>query len=646
MFLDFEIDKSYILSGRESFSINKEVEDKVTELEAKIVALEKGGKPRRKHKRDRSSDRNSPIDDKSLRRLRRKSLDSATASESMKLLMRLSTLESKVTNINVSTESLNVSNSVSDLSKLDEQNDSLDTTRFENIILEAKSKLCECLCQLSILQNNKNKRSMHPHADKLNVMEQHLNELGEILNNSSSIVSSAEIGVIQSSADSVVKQFEVILMDKLNEMYERKKFMVESNSYDTKAKLNYLAEKIAFENIVIGRIQEAFNIATNGEASCDRLIDKEIKETAHLINSLKNKFNGKNLMQAPESKTSAEYLSKVLAKALISVTHGFKNFKKQFNNTHPSLHVLIEEQQKLESQISVYKSIKLPHLAEALASETMHLMTDKSCILKSITNETKHQFTQVTREKVNTELIQAEINHVLLRAAQIYQSNLNSDNNYIFSFFASERAALELWADSVEDYLYDEISRNINELTELYQNSLNKLQRQNWRRKLESERISLSSSTLLNEFADIIAHKALIDARINVLSGKFEAHQIERNANMDNLLNNMINSEECWSCIENQSVHISQSLEAEFLCMIDRYSKDCYALVDRPEVETVLGYLNDISSEIAQLQHTANVPVNASIFRDWNDVCSKCSELREKLAQIRSALKKTSSSNM
>lgn len=56
--------RSLSLKGRESISINKEVEDKVNELEAKIIALEKS-RCRRKHRRERSSERASPIDDRS-----------------------------------------------------------------------------------------------------------------------------------------------------------------------------------------------------------------------------------------------------------------------------------------------------------------------------------------------------------------------------------------------------------------------------------------------------------------------------------------------------------------------------------------------------------------------------------------------------
>lgn len=142
-----------------------------------------------------------------------------------------------------------------------------------------------------------------------------------------------------------------------------------------------------------------------------------------------------------------------------------------------SINLLCEEKRNLDSLLTNYKTLKLPELAEYLAVETINLSTDQSCHIDSVTNA----FAKTARETVNAEIIRSEINHVLLRAAQVYQSNLNADHSFFFSFFASERAALELWSDSVGNLLFEEVNKSIMELTDLYQNSLNKLLKQNWR---------------------------------------------------------------------------------------------------------------------------------------------------------------------
>ncbi|XP_072376482.1 uncharacterized protein osp [Diabrotica undecimpunctata] len=624
--------RSLSLKGRESFSINKEVEDKVTELEAKILALERG-KPRRRYKRDRSNDRSSPIDDKSLRRLRRKSLDSATSSEPMKLLMRLSSLESKVTNVNASNESLNTpQGSITDLTKPKDTVTESKNLDIDFLLSTAKLKVNECLNSIYMLKSNK-KRASSPSLDKLISIENCLNELLDILNRRDCSISTGEIEVINTSAGAVVKQLQNLLLSKLTNLAEKKRLLQENNNWNSIARLQILAEKVAYENILISRIQEALLSPVTGEAICERLINKEIKETAYLIIALENRINGSSDKQ-PTCKTSAEYLSKILAKCLVSAAHGFKSFKNFIKTKGSSINLLCDEKRNLDALLSAYKTDKLPQLAETLAVETICLSSDQSCRIESVTDE----FSKTARDVVTAELIRSEIHHVLLRAAQVYQSNLDADHAFFFSFFAAERAALELWSDSVGDCLFEEVNKSITELTEMYQNSLNKLLKQNWRCRVESVRNTRTSTTMLHDYAEIIAHKSLIDARIAVLSGQYipEDYNDSRNT-----LGCWLENEKYWSLIEDQSlVQINQSLEVEFNCMVDKFSRDCYAMLSQPELEEILVYLNEMSSRVSDLQKCLDVPANREdvALRTWSDVCQMCVNLRNSLEDIRKAM--------
>lgn len=313
------------------------MEDKVTELEAKILALEKN-RNRRRHKRDRSSDSGSPIDDKYLRRLRRKSLDSATCSEPLKLLMRLSSLECKVTNANASDDCLSVhAGSTSDLTKIKDDattitpaigKTNINNVDIEYLLCKAKIKVNECLGSVSVLKSNR-KKSSSPSIDKLISLENDLNELEDILNRRDCIINTAEVQVINSSAGAVVKQLQSLLLEKLRSLSEKKRLLQETNCWNNNERLKTLAEKIAYENILISRIQEAVVSPISGEAICDRLMNKECKETAYLMLALQNKVNGTNRKIQPLGRTGAEYLSQILAKCLIAAAQGFiacKNF--------------------------------------------------------------------------------------------------------------------------------------------------------------------------------------------------------------------------------------------------------------------------------------------------------------------------------
>ncbi|KAK4880362.1 hypothetical protein RN001_008508 [Aquatica leii] len=642
--------RSLSLKGRESVSINKEVEDKVNELEAKILVLEKS-RCKKKHKQERNSERASPIDDRSspgqrsLRRLRRKSLDSATTSEPMKLLIRLSSLETKVSSVATSSESLNTitpSPSETNLKQSDDaENDKIN--RLKNAsILEIRDKISECLANVSKLKNGRSKRAASPSVDRLSVLENHLYEINDILNSHKYFISNSEADVIDKSVGSVVKQLETLLRDKLNDMAEKKRILRQNGKLDSNMELCILAEKMAYENVLINRIREALHTPTTTDIECDRLLNKELEDTSHLITSLQDKLRNCATKQPPLSKTSVEYLTKILAKCLLSAAHGFASHKKTIRRFvfAPAVESLKRKQMQVNAAFNTYKTTKLPQLAEALASETINLASDTTCRLRGLDQSTVNEAWSTAQESVNAELIQSEINHILMRAAQVYEASSSADHSFFFSFFASERAALELWSDAVEDYLHVEMQKNIDELSEFYLNSLNKLQRQNWRRRVESERIGTFASNLLNEFADIIAHKALIDARISVLSGEFKQTVNGGGDVPDSFIVDLYENNKLYDELENSGlVQINQSLVAEFKCMLDNYSEEFRDIVNQFNLNEVVASLQCLEEEICKMLKCSDTNSNFKRIHTWQEVCRRCQELQGVLANANTTIK-------
>lgn len=618
--------RSLSLKGRENFSINKEVEDKVTELEAKILALERG-RTRRKHRRDRSGERSSPIEDRSPRRPRRKSLDSATTSEPMKLLMRLSSLETKVANVNTSNESLNALVPV----EIKTEECYVKTNSNDPLMVICRNKLKECLDTVGLIKTNRVRRPLSPSTDALNALEHLLKELSDLL----CVRGDTESNAIAASANSVVKQLVSLLNEKLVCINERKCVLREENKLDEHASMQLLAEKIAYENIIIGRIKEALESPATGETTCERFIHKELIETRHLINSLHAKLKGASKKEQTLSKTTVEYLTKILAHRLMSTATGTLYHLKS-PHLKPLLERLNEEQIKLNSTLNSYKNKRLPQLAEALANEALTLAADSTCRLRATT---LNDAWKTARETVNSELIQSEINHVLMRAAQIYESNSNIDQNFFFTFFASERAALELWADSVHHHLRVEMDKNIEELAELFKNSLGKLQRQNWRRRLENERSLKNVNVLLNEFADIIAHKALIDSRVNVLSGEFEP--ANTSGSRVEMVENLLESDSHWdSLMETGLASVNLSLEAEFKSMFDMHKERCLGSILQPQLDLVREALRNLAGEVDELEKMVDFrgDDNGVELRSVLDVCKCCQVLQNKLFNARRIL--------
>ncbi|XP_017785989.1 PREDICTED: protein outspread isoform X2 [Nicrophorus vespilloides] len=610
--------RSLSLKGRENFSINKEVEDKVTELEAKILSLEHG-RSRRKHKRDRSTEVSSPIEDKVLRRIRRKSLDSATSSEPMKLLMRLSALETKVNLVNTSNESL-MNNSFNELNKTEDTNNIISA---DSILRLAKDKFVDC--RKTLTQHIKKKD-----IDCLTALETCFDELDNIFKIK---FGESEISVVSMSAKSVVLQLENLLREKLKDLEEKKNVLREAGELDQNAKMEIFAEKIAFENLVIGRIEEAVKLQLTSDNSCERLLSKETVETANLLAKLELKLTEESRFETPNCLTSIASLTKVLTKRLLYCANGL-TYPKAVpipRNLIPAIKYLEEEQNKVANLLSIYKTNKLPKLAEALALESLSLSNDESCRL----NIDEATIWNASREIINSELITSEINHVLMRTAQNYETISSSDQNNFFTFFAYERAMLELWSDAVENSLRVDMERYIEELNVLYELALAKIQRQNCRRGSESDK-AISSGSLLKEFADIIAHKALIDSRISVLRGETE-NMSNQSDEGSNFVINIFDLESCWDCLENlELVDVREDLQAEFKSMLGNVKHsiphDLYLGVELVQLASAI---KDLEADIVSLGNVigANIQTNGAC-EDFKDILARCGHLRQNLKDI------------
>lgn len=684
--------RSLSLKGRESFSINKEVEDKITELEAKILAMESdklltGGAVVNKKqlvkathkkvtKRDRSSERASPVDERTQRRLRRKSLDSATTSEPMKVLIRLSSLESKVGNIELkqppskeeslatSTESLNVSTA-----DKEEPNNSCSNRilTLESTVTAAKEKLNECLEQMNALKHAR--RTISPISERLAPLEQLLTEIDSILKtvSTNSGISTAEVNVISESVMSVVKSFESLLKSKLTELLNKRNTLRETGKLNNQSSMQILAEKLAYETILISRIRDALTSPENENVYSNRIIQREIIETSQLMKVLKNKLNGSCIKKYFSSKISEDYLTRVLTRKLIQVgfitnnnrctssTQSYNNCKEKNRTVNKGLEYLLNKQRELNLSLQRYKSSKLEQLAYALALETFNYATDTECRLEKRGIDEIHvkEAWKVAQETVSAELIQSEISHVMMRCAQMYENNISTNHSSFFSFFASERAALELWSDTVEEKLRTEMEKSVEELSAAYKNCLTKLRQQSsgiWRRRVEQERNSNKSRQLLSEFADIIAHKALVDSRLAVITGDCKSClAVEKNPNV--FVKNLVESNQYLTIMEDCSVLESDLvLDSEFQYLYQRYSQECELAINKlnisankTQLKQVAEALSFIEKDLLKLQAHSKLDKldlhpNEMEISNWNDVCAKCTELQNRVNKIASSI--------
>nr|CAD7577566.1 unnamed protein product [Timema californicum] len=652
---------------------------RVEDLTLKLSAAEKQ-KPA-KHARSESPQRSKKenagsecLKSSSSSRLRRKSLDSATSSEPMKVLIRVSSLESKVAkaaeklskrgneaplgldcpsgsltcNKELQRVEVNVEN-VPEPMEVDERH-SETTLRLQNLemsVSKSRDKVKDCLHLLSSLKTSSPGRSQSNfQSDTVSSLEKHLGEVRDILHqcntqyshtDMNTIVASTEAETIRNSVHGIVGRFEELLRDKLVELFKKRKALQEFGQFNDKARMHLLAEKLAYESVLIFRIAQA--VACSAGATRDF---KDCVMTSELV----------------ECK------------------------------------MLLDQQKECEMFVDKYRMEKLNHLAKILAVETLSYTSecDHSNEAQNVARKSNRanasqspsslledrrirQAWAMAQEAVNRELIQAEISHVTMRCGQAYEADLASEQETRFAFLAAQRSMLEKWFDSVEEILRREMEAGIEELTAKYEEHLVTLKKENSAIPVSyREEEEMESRRLLLEFADVIALKALIDARVSVICKETQSYNLKpvndkpketsKSCARQIIETNMEISR--FTDFEKNAANMASELEADFEYLFQQYSEKCRADISsrlgpgdsdtgREELAETIKGLDLVRDDLEALHDCVTsdrTPECCILCRDggtgmksrdqageggqasWGDVCDKCVSIRQLVAAL------------
>ncbi|XP_020282640.1 protein outspread isoform X2 [Pseudomyrmex gracilis] len=641
--------RSLSLKGRESFQISQEVEDKLLDLENKICALEKGKSISAPVSAGSSSKESSPNlkkekrrDSKNLdrNRLRRKSLDSATSSEPMKMLIRLSTLETKVTNV---AETM-ISDAEKDSSECSEVSGSSEVSleimarlkKLERVVSKSKRRLEKCLGSTQA-------------EDKA---EKCLREVNEILDSCLECKKNQAGAQIIESVGVVVSRLETILKDKLSELTKRRQILAEEGRLDEREKMKLIAERIAFESVILRQIKCALNRTTDRSA-----VLSEIVETSQLASSLKRKIHGTK-PKTYQNSNYIQYLTKVLANKLVLVGHASAatETSKEVNAArNETLNFLLQKQCEINEIMRKYKDTKLRQLAEALAAETLSLSDQEDLTGKQISGSNRklledrriREAWALAQETVSKELVQAEVSHVIMRYGQLYEQNVTSIMDTCLSFDSADNVRLESWIDATQARLRQEMEICINELSEAYEKCLRTMKKH----KLTTMDVHHESRQLLTEYADVIAHKALLDSRIALLQET--SRQSGTTYSGETFVSSLIRNEEILSCLTNDEgcdFQRNPILDAEYSYLYQRLTKECEDIISgkresKEQLKNVsqsLFYLEEDLAELGKsMKEKAGLNIDnliwpkSSSITDWSSVCEKCLHLREQIRKLK-----------
>jgi hypothetical protein len=535
------------LKGKETLQLQKELEEKVIELEGKFeISPDVEMASASCSLRASPSRCETPEKRNSTAKLRRKSLDSVS-SQPMQLLVRLNALEKKLessqrhisnSNLSLSTVSSD-SNPTSTTQTTTTTTDQLkDCLRYlENVISSSRTIIEDGLQQLHQLNKCRNRGET---AQTTIRVEQLLIESVKILSEcqqqqqqqpttstksatSAIIESQMPTGDEMSQESSLVKasllQLEAQLKAKLTDLLKQRRILRETNKLTHKKSLELLAERLAFESVCFGKLRDSL---CRADVSLDKFVEHqtkcEIAETTQLMAMLKAKLCGKTMPQ--KNGGSLEVLSQVLARRLLLTASKMEHndmatltFPPPLPNIDSNfMEDLIRQQNELSLITKRYKINTIENLAYDLAAETLNYISANGTVQGAIQEAWRY-----AQETVNAELIQYEISHIMKKTAKRYENSMAPSFGYALT--SQERVSFEVFADAVQDALRKEMEITIAQLTQCYEDNLTKMKQGQWRIHLEQERKASEGRQLLIEFADIVAQKALVDARIAVIRG-------------------------------------------------------------------------------------------------------------------------------
>ncbi|XP_076755753.1 myosin phosphatase Rho interacting protein outspread isoform X2 [Xylocopa sonorina] len=646
--------RSLSLKGRESFQISQEMEDKLLDLETKICAIERGKGIGTPVSTGNSSKESSPNSKKEKRRegksldrsrLRRKSLDSATSSEPMKVLIRLSTLETKVANVteNMASDAEKDSSECSEVSASSTSEVSLEIIarlrKLERVVSKSKRRLEKCLGSTQA-------------EDKA---EKCLREVNDILDSCLECKKNQASAQVTESVGVVVSRLETILKDKLSELTKRRQTLEQNGQLDEREKMRLIAERVAFEFVVLRQIKR-----TIGRTFDRTAVLSELVETSQLASSLTRKIHGTK-PKTYQNTSYIQYLTRVLANKLVLVGGAAATETATGREVSAarseSLSFLLQKQREVNEVVRRYKETKLRQLAEALAAETLSMSEHEDGNKQHAVHSSKklledrriREAWALAQETVSKELVQAEVSHVIMRCGQMYEQNVTSITDFCLNYDNSESVTLESWTDAAQARLRQETELSTRELSDVYEECLRQLKKN----KSAIVEPKYESRQLLTDYADVIAHKALIDARIGLLQ---ENTKPLTSFPGETFVSSLIRNDDVLSCLLAADDHEFQSnsiLDAEYSYLYQQFSKECEDSIfgssraSKDQMKNVgqsLAYLEEDLTELGKRVRARSCESNEShawpsksttiTVTDWSSVCEKCSQLREQIRKL------------
>ena len=559
------------LKGRESFQLSKEVEEKLMELEGKMATLI-GAQSGTSEKTVESSPvrhrRGFEETTKSFR-MRRKSLEGG-GNDSVKILLRVEQLEQQLSQSSggsslsssirshgkkpierkgsfhkspqgkpprassLAKSSTSSSSSTTSTLKRTDSQTSTDTDISGSVkstkTLRLAQDLEQCLMELELVF------SSHQQVDGQSLISKIRQIQQELLNPEKAKASATGSGTVN-EGQSQLDKIQELLRVRLSELKVKRDHVRNIGKLDSAAVSQIAAEKLALELTIA---EQLFGLVKQPE-------QKECVRDAHWtiqkLNWLKRKLVGEKSVPAMEQSTSFGTYCAALAERMSAVAAISSSVQRSINNgngggngsesstdssssssTLPTAvaHHLADEERDLSQLFARYKEEKLQELARLLAYETIRMGDNQSGANDNqLVEEVKVREAWLQAQDVaNKELVDSEVRQAMMRMAEVFAEDVAAEERLAAAllFWPTQQMQYEQRCQVVEEVLRQEMEEAVLMLSNAYEKCLQQMRAGELQPPTDGD-----LEALLSEFAEVVAHKALVDGHIAVLQGESPA---------------------------------------------------------------------------------------------------------------------------
>ncbi|XP_037069665.1 plectin-like [Pollicipes pollicipes] len=313
----------------------------------------------------------------------------------------------------------------------------------------------------------------------------------------------------------LVERIHQLLLRKAQEQAQAQAQLKAARRWTAAERRRLAAERLAYQTVLLACLAEALRSAAEPEPFERQLRLRELLETHRRVGTLRERLQ----TGAVENVSSGmvESFSALLAERLGSLEEASAGLRSRQTRPTPTrrppavqrdrqlqqLHQsLLKQEAEVTAAVAAFKADKLQRLAETLAAETV-LSCPPPAGDDQLLEEVKvRDAWNMAQHSISEELVQAEMSHMMLKFVELYERDLEVDRQHCFFLVQAQQEAAERRYTVATESLRAEMEEAVMTLSRQYEAAL--------------------SDRLLAELADVVAQKAIVDGYLSVISDEDE----------------------------------------------------------------------------------------------------------------------------